>query len=450
MKKYDVVVIGSGAGESIARRAANKNLSVALIDKGPIGGTCLNLACIPSKLLMAVADRIMQIRSAAEFGIDVEIKNVSLNNVMAYMHKYVNKWHDGLVKSLKESNIDLYQYESHFYDEYKLHVGNIENIQGKKIFIASGARPLIPKIKGLKNYYTNESVLQIKSLPKSMVIIGGGYVAVEYAHFFEAMGTKITIMQRSNRLIPDEDQEISFLLEERLKKRKIRTITDTEVVEIKSKENGFEVIGKDKKNAYIAEAADKIFVATGRKSNADLLRVYKSGIETDERNYIKVNDYLQTNKENIWALGDATGKQMFTHSSRKQAEIAWHNATNKKKKKFDFTFVPHGIYSYPQIASIGLTEALARKKYKINIHKASYNDTTKGTALRQDNTFLKAISKKDDGRLLGFHIIGPHAPVLIQEVTNMISNDLTVDSIIETMHIHPSLSETVQTTLSKI
>jgi mycothione reductase len=453
MKEYDVIVIGSGAGAIIAELSARRNLKTALVDKGPAGGTCLNVGCIPSKMLIAVADRIIEINDSKKFGIDAEIKGIDFEKIMKEMKDSYLPDHEKIYESLKKTRaMDFYDAEGFFVDEYILMAGN-KKIKGKNIFIASGARPLIPKIKGIEGveYLTNETVLNLKKIPKSMVIIGGGYIAVEYAHFFSAIGTKVSIIQRNKRLVPDEEEEISNLLKRELDKR-MKIYTEAEAVEAGKEKDEYYVVAK-KGNEKLKIKAEKIFIAAGRKSNADLLKAENSGIEIDERGYIKVNDYLETNKPNVWVIGDATGKQMFTHSSREEADIAWHNFMHggHHKMKFDFSKVPHAIFSYPQIASIGLTEKQAKKDYDILVGKANYNMVAKGQALREKSGFAKAIVEQRTGKILGFHIIGPYAPILIQEVINAVNFEGNgLNFIFRSMHIHPEITELIQATFGRL
>ena len=191
-------------------------------------------------------------------------------------------------------------------------------------------------------------------------------------------------------------------------------------------------------------------VSAGRTSNADLLRIENAGVETNESNYIKVDDYLRTNKKHIWALGDAIGRAMFTHAGDHEAELAWHNARNRKKLPMDFQNVPHAVYTSPQIASIGLTEKKAREKYEILVGRAAYSDTVMGEAMLERSGFAKAVVEKGSGRILGFHIIGPHAAILIQEVINAVLNHTDVRSITGCMHIFPALSNLVTETLGNL
>ena len=452
MKNYDVIVIGSGVGLSIVFKALAAGLRVALVDKGNVGGTCLNVGCKPSKMLIYPADRIREIEEAKKLGIHAKIDHIDFSSIMERMKKAVREGQDYIKKEIEKSkNLDFYSHEAHFVEEYTLEIMN-EKIRGEKIFIVSGARPLIPPTKGLDKiaYLTNETVLELKRRPESMIIIGGGYIGAEYGHFFAAIGTKVAIVGRNERLVPNEEPEISDLLRKTMEQQ-MEIHTGTEVLDVTQSSDSYTVLVKNKKTGEEKQMkAEKIMVAVGRKSNADLLEVQNTGVETTEAGFIKVNDYLQTTKENIWALGDAIGKQMFTHAGDKEAGLAWHNATQEKKMKMDFRIVPHAIFTYPQIASVGLTEVQARKEYGILVGRAKYSDIVKGEAMMEEESFAKAIVEKDTKKILGFHIIGPEASTLIQEVVNAIANEGNIESITNSMHIFPALSELITETLSNL
>ncbi|MBI5055743.1 MAG: dihydrolipoyl dehydrogenase [Nitrospirae bacterium] len=452
MKRYDVVVVGAGdAGLAIAFNAASDDLKVALIDKGNPGGTCVNTGCVPSKTLIHTADRVLEVREAARLGIQAEITNVNFSAVMERMRGVVTTGIDGIKAALEDTaNIDFYNRQCSFIDDHTLEAGD-EKIRGKKIFIASGARPVVPPLKGLDNvpYLTNESVLGLKEKPESMIIIGGGYIGVEYAHFFSAIGTKVTVVMRNARLLPFEEPEISELLKNELGKRVEILAAETE--EVRQADGGYALRVKDVGTGESKEiSAEALMVATGRQSNADLLKIENAGLEADRANFIKVDDYLQTNKKHIWALGDAIGRAMFTHAGDKEAEIAWHNATKRKKLRMDFQSVPHAVFTCPQIASVGLTEESARQAHEILVGRAKYSDTVMGEAMMEQEGLAKAIVEKNTGRLLGFHIIGPHAAMLIQEVVNAMINKGNVKSITGCMHIFPALSGLITETLGNL
>jgi dihydrolipoamide dehydrogenase len=452
MKEYDVVVIGSGAGANILQPALSQGLKVALVDKGPLGGTCLNVGCIPSKMLIYPADRVVEINEAQKLGIKARITGIDFAAIMKRMQSVVEESRNHIKMGIKNTaNLDYYEDEGHFVEDYTLEVGG-EKIRGKKIFIASGARVFVPPIKGIDevDFLTNENALELKKSPESLIIIGGGYIAVELGHFFAAMGSKVTILQRDDRLVPGEEPEVSTLLKTEMEKR-MNIQVDIEAVEVKNKKRKVIVVGRDLNSGKNREFnAARIMVAAGRKSNADLLKVENTGVKTDNRGFIIVDDYLETSKKNIWALGDANGQQMFRHVANVEAELAWHNSLGKHKAKMDYKATPHAVFTYPQIAGVGMTEEEAKKRYKILVGRANYSDVAKGDAMVETEAFAKAIVDKDSLKILGFHIIGPYAPILIQEVTNAMANDMDIYSIGMGMHIHPALPELILSTLGNL
>jgi len=452
MKKYDVIVIGSGCGMNIVDEALAHGLSVALVDKGPLGGTCANLGCIPSKMLIFAADRIAEAQEARKLGIEAEIRNIDFGFIMERMRTSVRENHKHMKQGIADTkNLGYYEGEGHFVDDYTIEV-NGEKVKGDKIFIASGSRPLIPPIKGLESlgYLTNETVLQLKERPDNLIIIGGGYIAVEYGHFFAAMGTTVTILEMADRLVLAEEPEISEVLKKELNRR-MDVYTNVRAGEVKENGRGITVIATDAKSGVKKEFTAKIIlVAVGRRSNADLLRVENTGVEVDKRGFVKVNEYLETTKKNIFAVGDANGQQMFTHVANVEASLAADNAIHGSKIKMDYSAAPHAVYSHPQIASVGLTEEAARKAHKVLVGKAKYSDVAQGEAMMEENGFTKAVVEADAGRILGFHIIGPYAPILIQEVINAMASGGGIGQIQTGMHIHPAITELIPALLSSL
>jgi dihydrolipoamide dehydrogenase len=446
MQNYDVIVIGSGAGLNIVEKALIKGQKTAIIDKGPLGGTCLNVGCIPTKMLIYPADVIHEILNSKRLGITAEITNIDFQLIMNRMQNVIKKNQKDIKKWIRDSKeLDYYEGEGHFIDKNTIKIKN-KKITGKNIIIATGARPLIPDIKGIEkcDYLTNENVLKLKKKPDSIIIIGGGYIGVEFAHFFASIGVKVTILQRPDRIIKEEEPEISNLLKKHLEK-KMSIYVNTEAIEVKKKGKSHIIIAKNIETGKIIRfSADKIMIAVGRKSNADLLKIENTSIKLDDDGYIKVDKYFQTHEQNIWSFGDAIGKYMYRHAANAESEIVWNNIFNLKKVKMDFNTIPHAIFSNPQIASIGLTEDKARKKYDIIIGKANYSDVAMGWAMMEKNGFAKAIIDKKTKKLLGFHIIGPNASILIQEVVNIMSTNGNISSLKNSIHIHPALSELIQ------
>jgi len=452
MKNYDVIVIGSGAGSGIVDNALSHGLKVALIDRGPLGGTCLNVGCIPSKMLIFPADRIVEIQEAQKLGIKAEIKDIDFHWVMERTREYVEKNRSAIQTNItKNQGLDYYPETGQFVDDYTMQVGK-QKIKGEKIFIVSGARPLIPLIKGIEeiDYLTNDTLFALEEKPKSLIIIGGGYIAAEFAHFFSAMGTNITIIQRGERLLKEEEPEISDLLERKLKKR-MDIHANTEAIEAGKMDTGCTITARDKKSGETVKFhGERVLVAAGRKSNADLLKVENTGVETDEKGYIKVDDFFETSKKNIWAFGDAQGRKMFRHAANREADIVWHNSMHKGQEKLNFLAVPHAVFTYPPIASVGMSEAEAKKEHKILVGKSFYSEVAKGVAMREDESFAKAVIEKGTWRILGFHIIGPYAPILIQEVVDAMATAGTVMPIISGIRIHPALPEVIIDTLRNL
>ncbi len=447
MEKFDVLVIGSGSGMLVASAAVDAGYKVALVEHGKMGGTCINVGCVPSKMLIYPADVITTIQTANRLGIHATVDSVDFQNIMNRMHALV--MHDSghqaaAVEATKE--ITWFKETGEFISDYTMQVGT-HTITAKVIYIASGARTAIPLIKGIEkiDYLTSDTVLELKTQPKSIIIVGGGYIGMEYGHFFSSIGTKVIIVQRASRLLPEEEPEISNLLRHELEGR-MDIYTDHEAVEVKQEGALKTLVAKNRIDGMQREfQAEAIMIATGRVSNADVLKPEKTGVKLDDHNYIAVNDFLETSKKHIYAFGDAIGKQMFKHVANYEAGIVWHNSTHDHKVKIDFLTAPHGVFTHPQIASVGLKEDEAKQHYNILVGSAPYRDTAMGAAMGSPEGFVKVIVEKETGKILGAHIIGPEATVLIQEITNaMISGTGDFGPVARGMHIHPALNEVVQ------
>lgn len=449
MKEYDMIVIGSGSAMTVVEEALAHQKTVALVDRGPVGGTCLNLGCIPSKMLIASADRVMEIRESDRVGISASIGNIDFQRIMDEMRDHINLQQQSLHRALTSADeFDFYEGEGHFVDDYTIEVDG-QRIKGKQIVIGAGSRPWAPSIDGLDSvqYLTNETALELDELPSSMIILGGGYIAVEFAHFFAAMGTQVTIIEKEEGLVRGTEPEISELLQRKLSER-MAVFTGADVQE--AWEEGDEIHVKVQKDDTFVLQAQKLMVATGRQSNADILDVAKTGVIVDERGFIQTNEYLETNKEGIYAIGDVNGKSMFMHAANEQAVIASHNALHGHRISFDHSGVPYAIFSWPQVAAVGLGEREAREKHDVLTGTVQYDETAKGNALREHDGFAKAIVKKDDLSLLGFHIVGPYAPILIQEAINAMRSEGGARDLVNAMHIHPALSELVQRAVANV
>jgi mycothione reductase len=454
MEKFDVLVIGSGSGMIVASNAVASGLKTAVVESGAMGGTCVNRGCIPSKMLIYPADVVATIQEAESINVNAAVNSVDFEKIMKRMRSFVTDDSQRQAEAVEATpNFTWFKDVGEFISDYTLKVGD-HVIKADRIFIVSGARPGIPPIKGIDDvdYLTSDTVLELKKLPKSMVIIGGGYIAAEYGHFFSSIGSDVTIVQRNVRLLPEEEPEISELLKEEMEKR-MKIFTNYDAVEVKEKSGFKTVTARNRENDNLKEfSAEALLIATGRFPNSDLLKPEKTGVDLNANGYVKVNEYLETKKKNVWAFGDAIGKQMFKHVANYEAEIAWHNAVHDHKVKVDYSAAPHAVFSHPQIASVGLKEAEAKQKgYKILVGKAYYKDTALGIAMGEPKGFVKVIMEERTGKILGGHIIGPFASILIQEIINaMVSGDKTFLPIIRGIHIHPAMPEVIQNALGNL
>jgi len=453
MREYDLIAIGSGSAMNIVSALIQENphMKIAVIDKDEPGGICLTRGCIPSKLLLYPAELVRTVGRAGEFGVEVDIRKIDFETVMERMRTLIGGDINMIRQGLSHSeNIDYYPAIAEFVGPYTLKVGD-ETIKSKMIFLCTGSKPIIPPIKGLEKvgYLTSDTVLKMNRLPESIAIVGGGYIAAEYGHFFSAMGSKVTIIGRNPQFLKQEEPEVSALAKKELEKH-MTILTNHEVREAeKTSMDKKQLVAVNRENGEKAViTADEILTATGRGPNTDVLHPERGGVETDKRGWITVNEYMETSQPNIWAFGDANGRQLFKHAANYESIIVYYNAILRKKVKVDYHAIPHAVFTYPEIASVGLREKEAIETYGkdnvlIGIHR--YENTAKGEAMGVKDYFVKVIVEKETMKILGAHIIGPYASVLIQEIINlMYTPEQSAEPIINGMHIHPALNEVVE------
>jgi mycothione reductase len=471
LQKFDLIVIGSGSGLDVVNAIYQHGLKVAVIEKDRMGGTCLNRGCIPSKLLIHSADVAEIIKRSHLFGIKVNGFSVDFPALVERVNRIVDSESNELRKAFEgRENPKLFVKKCKFVGEKTLSMVDDENhnetIMGDKILIASGTRPRIPEINGLKetSYITSDEALRLRTQPKVLTIIGGGYIASEFAHFFGALGTKINIIQRRSVLIPDEDEEISKKFTEIFSK-KYNVYLDHKIESVSNDndgDSGNKVIVKAKNSSgkLVELGSDQLLVAAGRVPNSDILDLERTGVKINKRGFIIVDRYLETNVKGIFAFGDVIGRYLFKHNANHEAQYAYYNLLHPKSMiHVNYFAMPHAIFSSPQVAGVGFKEQeLVKEQQKNNNPKNileyqkfvyPYIKTGMGQAIDDRDGFVKFLVRKADRKILGCHIIGSQASTLIHEVLVAMKANTkngkagTIDNITKTIHIHPALSEVV-------
>ena len=443
METYDIVVIGSGVGLSVLNVGIQRGMKCALVENTKMGGTCLTRGCIPSKVLVHPADLIRESQHAKKVGIKFNVENIDWDLITERMWSQIDesKMMDEGLSTVP--NLKVYKGVGEFIGEYEMIVRDTKNgkeighFKGERFVIASGARSFIPPIQGIEDidYVTNKNFFGDK-FPKnpwkSLIIIGGGVIAAEFAHIFSAMGTEVTIVEMLPRLVITEEPEISQLLEKSFSKH-MTVLLDEKAIKVYEKKKQKVVVLKNTQTGKEKEiSAEEILIAAGRRSNADLLKIENTGVEIDEKGWIKTNEYLETNKKNIWCIGDANGLYQFRHKANYEAEICTNNifGPEDQKRSVEYSVVPWAIFTYPQIGHVGMTQAEAIEKgHEIYVAKKNYSTVAKGFAMgfetgQEDDGFVKLIVDKSY-RILGAHVIGPHAALLVQPFVYLMNSGFT-------------------------
>lgn len=455
MKNYDVIVIGSGCGLIVVEAAASAGNKTALIEMGKMGGTCLNVGCIPSKMLIYPADVICEIDNARHLGISAFVSNVDYPGIVERTRHTIDGYRNKLHRQVRRiKGVDVYQARARFVDRHTIEADGVQ-LTAPLIFIACGTRPVIPEsgLLAKPGIITNDNLLDLNRLPEKLLIVGGGYVACEYAHFFAAMGSEVTMLEMTDRLLMSEEPEVSRLVATTLGS-KITVQTNTMLKKITQEHSGWNILTVNTRDDSSRSLSfSHVLFAMGRVPNTDILGAREAGIKHNDKGYIPVDDYLQTNVEGVYAIGDVNGRYMFRHAANYEAELAWHNGLHSRSKSkhlipVDYRAMPHAVFTRPQVASVGMTEAEARKEHDTAVGMVSYFETAKGEAMQEKAGFAKAVVNKTDGAILGFHIAGPYADVLIQEVVNAMAGEEGSASVDRGIHIHPSISELIPLALS--
>ena len=448
MRKFDLIVIGSGSGLEVSADVSDAGQSVAIVEEGPFGGACLNRGCIPSKMLIHCADVMQTIQNAAAFGIQAKVESIDWPFIVKRAFEEVDADAAMIERGNRNSeNVEVFKGRGVFTGPKSLAVqGYDEEITADTILIAAGTRPWAPDIPGLDPtpYIMSDDALRLPEQPKRLTIIGGGYIAAELAHFFGALGTEVTIIHRRNMMLREEDEEVSQRFTN-VYQRRFNMVLDSQVSRV-SHQNGEITVGVTTPDGSRSIKSDTLLMATGRVPNTDILEVAKTGVEVNSRGYIGTDEYLQNNVPGIWALGDIVGRYLLKHSANLEADYASNNMLNPGNQvAVDYHAMPHAVFASPQVASVGMTEQEAERRGAAYVAATyNYSDTAYGASIEDKDGFVKVLADPETGEILGCHIIGTDAATLIQETANVMRGRMGVDAILQSVYVHPALPEVLQ------
>ncbi len=443
---FDLIVVGSGpGGYHAAIRGAQLDLKVAVVEKGAVGGVCLNVGCIPTKALLHVGSELRQAQEAKEFGIDFGKPKVDLGAVEEWKQKVVGKQTNGVQMLFKGNKIELIEGEGRFVSANEIEVAG-KKYSAKAFVVATGSSPAsIPGFELDEDRIIDSTGALVigDAVPKRFVVIGAGAIGLEFADVYSALGSEVTVVEMLDQIAAAADADASKELRKALEKRGIRILTSTKVLGQKKGKKGTEVEVEDKDGKKETLTADRVLVAVGRRPNGKNLGLEEAGVEVDERGFVKVvNDHMQTTVPNIYAIGDVARAPLLAHKAMKEGLVAAEHAAGKPTA-YD-TVVPSVIYTSPELASVGMTEAEAKEAgYELRIGKFPMMASGRASTLGVDAGMIKLIGDAETDLLLGFHMVGPNAGDIVAEAALAIEMGATLEDIALTQHPHPTISEGV-------
>lgn len=449
IEEAEVAIIGGGpAGYVAAIRAAQLGGEVILIEKDKLGGVCLNVGCIPTKVLVRSCEIFSIVEKADKFGLETDEVKIDLSKLMKRKKRVVSRLVGGVNYLLKKNNVKWIKGKGKILDPSTISVesenGNYQ-IKSKNIIIATGSSPAILPLEGIDKdcVLTSTEALEIDNPPENLLIVGGGVIGVEFAFIYTTLGSKVTIVEMLPRILPGEDGEITEKLKEIMLKEGITIYTGSVLNSIKKEGKGYKGFIKTpegEKEVYF----DKILISIGRRPNSQEIGLEKVGIETDDRGWIKVNSQMMTNIPGVYAAGDVIGGYCLAHVAYMEGEIAAENAM-KRPSQANYRAVPRFVCSSPEVAAVGLTEEKAREKgYKVRVGKFPFSANGKALILGETDGLVKVVCDSETEEILGVHILGPQATDLILEGTLAVNLESTLEEIIQTIHPHPGLGEAIR------
>lgn len=437
---YDLIIIGAGpGGYEMAAEAAQHQLTVLLVEKDLLGGTCLNRGCIPTKALCRNAEILNNVRSAQDFGISTGEISFNFPAVMERKDNVVTQLRQGVEMLLNNPQITIANGEASLVSPHSVKV-NEETYEGSNIVIATGSAPRGLNIPGAELALTSDDILQIKALPKSLCIIGGGVIGMEFAGIFSSFGTEVTVVEYCKEILPPFDKDIAKRLRQTLAKRGITFATGAAVTSLEKKDESV-VVTYEQKRKTIAIETQEVLMAVGRRpvipSGAEEvgIRLYRQGIEVD--------DDFRTSVPGIFAVGDVNGRCMLAHAATAQAMHVLHLITGKNCG-IDLNVVPSAVFTSPELAMVGLTEERCQElELNFEAKKSFFRSNGKAVAMDETDGLVKMIVNSENGQILGCHICGAHAADLIQEVATVMNAHIPISKVSDAIHGHPTLSEVV-------
>lgn len=436
---YNVIVIGGGpAGYVAAIRAAQHGAKVAIVEKGEFGGTCLNVGCIPTKTYMKSAEVIEGIQMAASRGIMLESTNfrVDMPKVVQHKNSIVKKLTSGVEALLRSNKVDIFKGVAKINKNKDVVVDDSKVIKGDKIILAGGSKVSQINLPGINHpgILSSDTLLDLKELPETLAVIGGGVIGIEMAQAFVELGSKITVIEMMDRIIPGIDTEASDVLAAHLKKKGVKILTSTKITEIVDNKGKVE-IKTDKGDSIIAE---KALLSVGRLPDLEGIGDVEFEIE---RGKIKVDKFMETSVKGIYAPGDVNGIKMLAHVAFRMGEVAADNAVKGNHRELKLHSAPSVVYTLPEVAMVGLTEQEARERYDIRVGRFNFAANGRALASGESVGFVKVIADNKYGEILGVHIVGPAAAEIINQASLLMEMEITVDEVVKTIYGHPTYSE---------
>ncbi|MBS4193839.1 dihydrolipoyl dehydrogenase [Lederbergia citri] len=441
----DTIVIGAGPGGYVAAiRAAQLGQKVTIVEKGSLGGVCLNVGCIPSKALIAASHRYETAKHSDDMGIKAENVTVDFTKVQEWKAGVVNKLTSGVEGLLKGNKVEIVRGEAYFVDDHSIRVMDENSAQTytfKNAIIATGSRPIeLPSFKYSKRVIDSTGALSLEEIPSKLVVIGGGYVGTELGTAYANLGSEVTILEGADDILSGFEKQMTALVKRNLKKKNVEIVTKAMAKGVEETENGVKVT-YDAKGEEKTIEADYVLVTVGRKPNTDELGLDQVGIKMTDRGVIEVDKQLRTSVSNIFAIGDIVPGPPLAHKASYEGKIA-AEAISGHPSEVDYLGIPAVVFSEPELATVGYTEAQAKDE-GIDINAAKFPFAANGRALALNNTdgFVKLVTRKEDGLVIGAQIAGPSASDMISELGLAIEAGMTAEDIAMTIHAHPTLGE---------